>query len=222
MNGVCSAMWLSLEDLLREQPPNDSILSAWLIRHAAWCLTRFQGKTEDLRLCVFWESVHEPSIAIRRKRDVQVKYTSVPTGNLDQRWGHGIWVGKAPLTDEHIILTENGVQKARSLHRVPPEERFVISELKKVRGLLGTIGKGIWPMREQILSKRQLDRTLSLPPSPKNQHRRHRAGASVFIIRTCCADANAKPSERADGSPMELGPQAQRTQRSAAKRDSNK
>ena len=32
--------------------------------------------------------------------------------------------------------TEYGVQKARSLHRVPPEERFVISELKKVRGLL--------------------------------------------------------------------------------------
>ena len=30
---------------------------------------------------------------------------------------------------------ENGVQKARSLHRVPPEERFVVSELKKVRGL---------------------------------------------------------------------------------------
>ena len=63
------------------------------------------------------------------------KYTAVPTGNLDQRWGHGIWVGKAPMTDEHNILTESGVQKARSLHRVPPEERFVISELKKVRGL---------------------------------------------------------------------------------------
>ena len=30
---------------------------------------------------------------------------------------------------------ENGVQKARSLHRVPPEERFVISELRKMRGL---------------------------------------------------------------------------------------
>ena len=66
---------------------------------------------------------------------VMYKYTAVPTGNLDQRCGHGIWVGKAPMTDEHIILTENGVQKARSLHRVPPEERFVISELKKMRGL---------------------------------------------------------------------------------------
>ena len=39
------------------------------------------------------------------------------------------------MTDEHILLTENEVQKARSLHRVPPEERFVISESKKVRGL---------------------------------------------------------------------------------------
>ena len=63
------------------------------------------------------------------------KYTSVPIGNLDQRWGQGIWVGKAPMTDEHIILTENGIQTARLLHRVPPEERFVISALKKVRGL---------------------------------------------------------------------------------------
>ena len=60
------------------------------------------------------------------------KYTSAPTGNLDQRWGHEIWVGKGPLTDEQIILTENGVQKERSLHRVPLEERFVISESKKV------------------------------------------------------------------------------------------
>ena len=30
-----------------------------------------------------------------------------------------------------------------------------------------------WPTREQILSKRQLERSLSLPPSPKNQHQRH-------------------------------------------------
>ena len=64
------------------------------------------------------------------------KYTAVPTGNLDQRWALGIWVGKAPMTREHNILTETGVQKARSLQRVPREERFVFSELKKVRGLL--------------------------------------------------------------------------------------
>ena len=85
------------------------------------------------------------------------KYTSVPTGNLDQRWGHGIWVGKAPMTDEHIILTENGVQKARSSHRVPPEERFVISEVKNVRGLP-------WNGRAEIVESDDCDAT---GPRPK-------------------------------------------------------
>ena len=41
------------------------------------------------------------------------------------------WQGANDRRTHH----SNGVQKARSLHRVPPEERFVISELKKVRGL---------------------------------------------------------------------------------------
>ena len=86
------------------------------------------GKRLENCICAcFRESTHEPSVAIWRKSDVY-KYMAVPTGNLDQRWGHGIWVGKAPMTDEHIILTESGVQKARSLHRVPPGERFVTSK----------------------------------------------------------------------------------------------
>ena len=135
INGVCRAMWLSLENLLREKLPSDSILLAWLIRHAALCLTRFQVKN-DGRIAfvrVFGKAYTSQKLPFGER--VMYKYTSVPTGNQDQRWGHGIWVGKAPMTDEHIILTESGVQKARSLHRVPPEERFVISEFKKVQGL---------------------------------------------------------------------------------------
>ena len=46
INGVCRAMWLSLEDLLREKLPSDSMLLACLIRPAAWCLTRFQVKND--------------------------------------------------------------------------------------------------------------------------------------------------------------------------------
>ena len=49
-----------------------------------------------------------PSQVLPFGERVTHKYTSVPTSNL---WGHGMWVGKAPMTDEHIILTENGVQK---------------------------------------------------------------------------------------------------------------
>ena len=61
------------------------------------------------------------------------EHTAVPTSNLNQRWGHGVWIGKAPMIDECIVLTENGVQKARSLHRATPKEKFLISELEKAR-----------------------------------------------------------------------------------------
>ena len=89
---------------------------------------------EELHLWSFWGQAYTSQMLPFGER-VIYKYTSVPTGNLEQGWDHGIWVGKAPMTDENIILTENCVQKARSLQRVPPEERFVIGGLKKVRGL---------------------------------------------------------------------------------------
>ena len=86
INGVCRAMWLSLEDL-REILPSDSMLTAWLIRHAAWCLKRFQvkndGRTAFVR--VFGKAYTSQVLPLGER--VMYKYTSVPTDNLDQRWG---------------------------------------------------------------------------------------------------------------------------------------
>ena len=39
------------------------------------------------------------------------------------------------MTDKCIIPTKNGVQKAKSLYRMTPKEKFLISELEKVRDL---------------------------------------------------------------------------------------
>ena len=51
------------------------------------------------------------------------EHTVVLTGNLNQRWGHGIWIGEVPMTDECIVLTESEVQKAK-LYRVTHKEKF--------------------------------------------------------------------------------------------------
>ena len=59
----------------------------------------------------------------------------MPADNPNQRRSHGIWIGEAPMTDECIILTEIGIQKAKSLHRATPKEKFLISELEKAREL---------------------------------------------------------------------------------------
>ena len=135
INGVCRAMWLSHEDLLREKLPSDSILIAWLIRHAAWSLTKFQvkndGRTAFVR--VFGKAYTSQVLPFGAR--VMYKYTSVPnrqSGSEMGPWNLG-WQGANDRRTHH----SHGqmVQKARSLHRVPLEERFVVSELKKVRGL---------------------------------------------------------------------------------------
>ena len=46
INGVCSSVWLLLENLLREKLSSDSVLLAWPIRHAAWSLTTSQVKND--------------------------------------------------------------------------------------------------------------------------------------------------------------------------------
>ena len=112
-------MWLPLENLLREKLSNDSILLAWLVRHAAWSLTKFQVKN-DRRTALLRVSGKAYTSQLPFGERVMYEHTAVPSGNLNHRWGHGIWIGEAPMTDECIILTENGIQKAKSLHRVTP------------------------------------------------------------------------------------------------------
>ena len=123
---------MSLENLLREKVSNDSILLAWLIRHTAWSLTKIQVKN-DRRTALLRVAGKAYTSQLPFGERVMYKHNPVPTGNLNQRWGYGIGVGKASMTDECIILTENGIQKAKSLHRVTPKEKFLIRKLEKAR-----------------------------------------------------------------------------------------
>ena len=107
INAVIFSMWLSLENLLRGKLSNDSIQLAWPICHTAWSLTKFQvkndGRTAPLRV-----SGKANTSQLPFGERVMYEHTALPKGNLNQRWGHGIWIGEAPITDECIIPTENG------------------------------------------------------------------------------------------------------------------
>ena len=122
----------TLENFLREKPSNDSILFAWPIRHAARSLTKFQVKNERRNaLLRVSGKAHTSQLPFGER--VMYEHTAVPTDNQNQRWGHGIWIGEAPMTDECIISSEDGIQKAKSLQRVTAKEKFLISELEKAR-----------------------------------------------------------------------------------------
>ena len=122
----------TLENLLREKLSNDSISLAWPTRYATWSLTKFHANN-DGRTALLQVSGKAYTSQLPFGERVMYEHTAVPTDSLNQRWDHGIWIGEAPMTDECIVLTESGVQKAKSLHRVTPKEKFLISELEKAR-----------------------------------------------------------------------------------------
>ena len=50
-------------------------------------------------------------------------------------WRTGLWVGKCTESDEHILLTELGAFKARSIHRKPLKHQVDVDLARKVTGL---------------------------------------------------------------------------------------
>ena len=101
----------TLENLLREKLSNDSILLVWPIRYGAWSLTKFQVKN-DRRTALLRVSGEAYTSQLPFGERMMYEHTALPTGNLNQRWGHGIWIGEAPMTDECIIPPEKWDSKS--------------------------------------------------------------------------------------------------------------
>ncbi|CAJ1423224.1 unnamed protein product [Effrenium voratum] len=51
----------------------------------------------------------------------------------EPRFGRGIWVGKSPWTDCHIVLTPGGAVESRTVKRIP--DQFIGTDLVIVKGL---------------------------------------------------------------------------------------
>ena len=144
------------------------------------------------------------------------------------------------MTDEDIILRENGVQKARSLHRVAPEERFLRVEASRRR--VETKKRRIVTQQDRPSGHRRVYLTTKVAA-------KHGAmlGCSGCVglgphtdvcrvrLEKALADGRADPvetpmpacytnfTERADGFTDGVGTRrTQRTQRIAAKRDAEK
>ena len=64
VNSVCRAMWLSLENLLHSTADSSRSVEPDEVS--------IKKRRENCVCACFWESVHEPSVAIGRKTDVQV------------------------------------------------------------------------------------------------------------------------------------------------------
>ena len=107
----------------------------WLVRAAAWLLTRYlikkDGKTpyERLRGRSYNGEVAEPF------EFVHFKISNLEKGKLDSQTSSGIWLGKTLTSDEHLIASEKGVRRCRSIWRMPEGKRWNIKAFEGWTGL---------------------------------------------------------------------------------------
>ena len=103
INGVCRTMWLSLEDLLcgktaKRQHPDGVAESTRSVEPDE---VSSEKRRENCICACFWESVHEPSVAIRRKSDVQVhNRANRQSGSEMEPWNLG-WQGTNDRRTQH-------------------------------------------------------------------------------------------------------------------------
>jgi hypothetical protein len=56
-------------------------------------------------------------------------------GKLDDRWQEGVWLGKSLVDGAHLVSTETGVVRARSIRRQEEAKRWNLANVAKLVGL---------------------------------------------------------------------------------------
>ncbi len=97
---------------------HDSYLVPWAIRHALWTYTRYAKDEDSSPYFVTHGRNYDGEVA---EFGGKVHVYPPPKQRVDKlrpRWKRGLWVGKSEQADQHILLTETGVELARNIKRL--------------------------------------------------------------------------------------------------------
>ena len=190
--GIMRRLVLALEARLRQRLDLRLPIVRWLVRHAAFVLTRYQvghdgltpwrrltGRTWNGVVAEFGEQVMGRLAFKKPSTDRKVKRGK---RKLAERCVRGTWVGIFPRTGEHVIVLPSGEAiRVRTIHRFPAEDRWDPAAVAAV----------------QALPRRPV-------PSRADTEPTARAAARDGTPAQATAIGDAKPAERAtDGSKLE-------------------
>ena len=145
MQGQARALRQQLEESIGQKITTGNAVSAWLARHSAWILRRFQpyqggqtpftrlkGRPYQSKLVQFAEQV------LALAPDEKLKGGVCRTAKLEQRWVHGTWLGRTEESDKHLVALQGGleVQRFRTIKRIgDPKLRFSAKEVLAIKAL---------------------------------------------------------------------------------------
>lgn len=112
----------------------DHYIFPWIVRHSSWTLARYhinKSRTTPYRVITGVDYTGE---IMPFGETVMAKFPKAPSEKSAPRWVKGIYAGKTSNSDEHLILTESGAQKYRTVRRLPVGSQYQQETFEKIRG----------------------------------------------------------------------------------------
>ena len=136
VNGQCRTLRSALEDRIKTVVRLKSHIVPWLIRHAAYLITRcrvrpsgrtafqiMKGRRSNGKLPEFGEIVH---FMIPKTKDMP--------GKFEDRWSEGVWLGCDMRSGEDLVGMPSGVFRVSTVRRKPMDSRWSPELISSMRG----------------------------------------------------------------------------------------
>ena len=123
VEGMARTLRLDLLGRANVAAGSDLLITSWMVRHAAWLLSHFQGGTADgMTYARQFEKPCE-SLVLSFAERVMWKDPTLQPAKLRSSWGYGLWLGRSQTSNAHLIGTRVCTLVARTIRRLPASER---------------------------------------------------------------------------------------------------
>ena len=136
LKGLIRTLRSGLEAEVGEKINIDSPSIPWLVRHAAYLITRSEVKSDGKTALQKMKGRKTTGVLTSFGETVLFKLprTNVTIGDFEDRFSEGTWVGLTARSGEHLIANAHGVFRAGAILRKPADARWSAELLRSLRG----------------------------------------------------------------------------------------
>jgi hypothetical protein len=136
VEGQVRAMLIALERRLQGKVSVFHRVMTWLLEHAADTLNKFAVASDGRTAFERVKGKRYKGEMVEFGRKVMCKIPCKPEGGLMQeRWVRGVWLGKRFMSDEHLVVVEDGsVCVTSAVRLLPVSDSWDIDFINKIKG----------------------------------------------------------------------------------------
>ena len=136
LKGLIRTMRSDLESEIGENVNLDSPIVPWMVRHAAYVLTRSELKPDGKTAPQKMKGRRATGVLAGFGETVLFKIpkTRVTIGDYEDRFEKGVWTGLTVRSGEHVITNEHGTFRVGSIMRRPADCQWSAELIKSIKG----------------------------------------------------------------------------------------